>query len=596
MKNQWVVPLVSMLLACEPPEEPPFVSSGGGGGVSAGGATSQLLIGGTIAVLDESMVAVSDPERDAVNFVSISARRTVGRVMLRPGDRPARAVFDGDKKLQVVLRGTGELATIDPEKRVVLSRTAVCPEPRGLTWNAASQALLVACATGELVTLSKIAPMETRRLGADLRDVVAEGSEVRVSTFRTPRLLQLGERPFDLTLPEVLAGRPMAPTVATRMVSQGGTTVIVHQHAAADDVSLIGGNGAPVRPAPPTVPYYGAGLGASGTPCNPAVVRTAVSLVEDGRVTGTLQVPGVVPMDAALSPSGSEVVVVHAGNGELSRLPLSRLRQAQPTACAPMSAPLLLDADGRRDSRFGSPVGVAFLPNGTLLVHSREPSRLFVLPPTGQAFDLGLVTSRVETPGQRLFYEGVGGIACASCHPEGHDDGHTWLIEGKRRRTQALAGGLKATAPFHWEGDRKDFTELLEDTFVRRMGGILPDAPVIGSLERMLDGVPPLRPPSTDTPVDLKKGRAVFEKAGCQGCHSGPKLTNDLSFDVGTGERLQVPSLVGVAGRGPWMHDGCAKTLTQRFTNETCGGKRHGSVSTLSAEELGLLVAFIEQQ
>ena len=54
-------------------------------------------------------------------------------------------------------------------------------------------------------------------------------------------------------------------------------------------------------------------------------------------------------------------------------------------------------------------------------------------------------------------------------------------------------------------------------------------------------------------------------RAGCITCHSGPRLTNAQTVDVGTGAPFQVPSLVGVGTRGPFMHDGCAKTLDDRF-------------------------------
>src|SRR5262249_38949218 len=54
-------------------------------------------------------------------------------------------------------------------------------------------------------------------------------------------------------------------------------------------------------------------------------------------------------------------------------------------------------------------------------------------------------------------------VACASCHPDGGDDGQTWLFQavgGVPRRTPALTGGLLATAPFHWEGDLPDLDAL----------------------------------------------------------------------------------------------------------------------------------------
>ena len=37
---------------------------------------------------------------------------------------------------------------------------------------------------------------------------------------------------------------------------------------------------------------------------------------------------------------------------------------------------------------------------------------------------------------------------------------------------------------------------------------------------------------------------------------------------------LQVPPLVGVNVRGPWMHDGCAETLEEAL--DGCDGAPHG--------------------
>ena len=65
-------------------------------------------------------------------------------------------------------------------------------------------------------------------------------------------------------------------------------------------------------------------------------------------------------------------------------------------------------------------------------------------------------------------------------------------------------------------------------------------------------------------------------------------------MSVGRREAFQVPSLIGVSRRGPWMHDGCAKTLRDRFVDGACGGDRHGEVTRLAPDELDALVAWLE--
>jgi cytochrome c peroxidase len=63
---------------------------------------------------------------------------------------------------------------------------------------------------------------------------------------------------------------------------------------------------------------------------------------------------------------------------------------------------------------------------------------------------------------------------------------------------------------------------------------------------------------------------------------------------VGTGKPFQVPSLKGVGARAPFMHDGCAKTLAERFQAPCGGGDQHGVTSHLSPAAIADLVAYLE--
>jgi len=57
---------------------------------------------------------------------------------------------------------------------------------------------------------------------------------------------------------------------------------------------------------------------------------------------------------------------------------------------------------------------------------------------------------------------------------------------------------------------------------------------------------------------------------------------------------MQVPSLIDVIDRAPYMHDGCAATLMDRFTNPSCGGTTHGNVSSLSSADIDDLSTYLE--
>jgi cytochrome c peroxidase len=70
-------------------------------------------------------------------------------------------------------------------------------------------------------------------------------------------------------------------------------------------------------------------------------------------------------------------------------------------------------------------------------------------------------------------------------------------------------------------------------------------------------------------------------------------LTTNALVDVGTRGTFKVPSLVGVGARAPFLHDGCAITLTDRF-GSCGGGETHGHTAHLTAAQLADLVAYLE--
>jgi len=187
-------------------------------------------------------------------------------------------------------------------------------------------------------------------------------------------------------------------------------------------------------------------------------------------------------------------------------------------------------------------------------------------------------------------------ISCASCHPEGRDDGQVWdfATEGKRR-TQSLAGNILERAPYHWTGDETSLPMLLDDVFAKRMSGGTLNLAQKAALGPWLNRVPAPAPASVD-PAAVARGSALFEApmVGCVSCHNGALMTNNQRFDVGTGGQFKVPSLIGVGARPPFLHNGCAATLMDRFG--TCGGAPgvHGNTSTLTQDQLKDLVSYLD--
>ncbi len=592
MKTRLIGALTALLLACDPAGS----SGGPGSGIQLGsgsrvpGVSTLELTGGTVITANDGRFAVvSDSERDRLWVVDLVQGTLRGKLDLERGSRPGRMVADDRGRLRIALRGTGEVITFSPSGVRIEGRVGVCAEPRGLAWNTAAHALEVACASGELVQLPDTGAAVVTQTGLELRDVVLTGTQRRVTTFRASELRQLtpaGQTmetatPPDIGLPPV-DGKPTSfvPHVAWRTVPMpNGDVAMVHQRHVQGDIASI-----QVPAAPPAPAYY-------GNTCASAVVRSALTIFHDGKTLGSVELGGVLPVDLAVSPDGKRVAVASAGSGTVSVLNADQLGFISGGICGARVTPTSFE-----------PVGVAFTPQGDLVVHDREPAQLRVFDPDQKLTATILLSGEPpNAPGYTLFHNGGRGtgaaVACASCHPEGREDGHVWTFTGAKGpvRTQTVAGGINDTAPFHWAGNLKSIDAVVEETLVGRMGHPVPGDATVASLKSWMQAIPAPRTAAGAPAEAISHGKELFNDTavGCASCHTGPQFTNGASSDVGTGDKFQVPSLRGVGARGPWMHDGCATTLRARFG--TCGGgDKHGKTSQLTPEDLDALTAYLQ--
>lgn len=219
--------------------------------------------------------------------------------------------------------------------------------------------------------------------------------------------------------------------------------------------------------------------------------------------------------------------------------------------------------------------------------------------------------------GRRLFYDALDtrmssaqtNVACATCHLEGREDGHVWQFPDGPRQTPALAGRhLLATAPYHWSGEFTSLDAFNVHTITERMGGSGLSSGAAQQLDAFIDQLPfGENPLKTAMPTEaVQRGRAAFEKAGCNSCHTGELFTNNQNADVGTidlsganpdnGVVLQkgfnVPSLLGIGRTAPYLHDGAQGTLEDRIFNNP--GDRHGVTSALDAQEKSDLILYLK--
>src|SRR6185369_17408786 len=105
------------------------------------------------------------------------------------------------------------------------------------------------------------------------------------------------------------------------------------------------------------------------------------------------------------------------------------------------------------------------------------------------------------------------GRACATCHPDGRDDGLLWTRPDGARQTPTLAGRLDGTAPYGWFGESPTVAQHLEKTF-QRLGGTGFKGPAArADLEALLAYVAQIPPPPAAQAGDLDevaRGAKVF--------------------------------------------------------------------------------------
>lgn len=601
------------------------------------------ISGGTLAVTRDGLFAIAaDSQRDRISVASLESRSIVADIALTPGDEPGRVVEDDSGGIHVVLRRGGAIVSIDRATWTITERRAVCSAPRGIA--ADGEMLHVACAEGKLVTLPLVGAQPLRTITGlpnDLRDVIVQGDGLVVSRFRDAELLRIdaaGKLTSRQSLPALTVMQPptdllvgsggragtgtdavtFTATAAYRLVAtDAGDAVIVHQDAQVDPIN--------VNPEEDSManPYGGSGCG--------GIVRSDVTMVAaDGSV---IRMPdsalGPLPTDIAVSSAGY-MAVANAGTPDLAA-PVQQVfvevvaeGGASTTGGGAIASggfengvsvmtpgPGVANGEPIDDCTFvgatstGLPrsVAVAFSPSEpTLLVAQTydEPALvLFDATTLSEVARISLGGAPIADTGHDLFHRAAGaGLACASCHPEGTDDGHVWSFDGiGARRTQPLDVGLEGTAPFHWDGALSDVGALMSEVFVDRMGGVFQSPERLNALQRWIFALEAPPAPELDAAA-VERGRKVFESSTtlCSSCHSGPKTTNNASYDVGVLPRAptQVPSLTGVAYRTRLMHTGCATSLEERFDPACGGGDLHGRTSQLTASEISDLVTYLK--
>jgi hypothetical protein len=602
-----------------PPSNPPIILSPPTplfGGQTVQSEHSVPVIGGTLLVTrDGQTIVAADPDRDAV-FLIDEASRVVKKVSLSRGDEPGRIAEGPDGTLFVALRRAGALVVIDARSAAVVQRAAVCASPRGVAYDAKSASLYVACRSGQLLTLDAptLSRKRTLQLDTDLRDVIVREHDLVVTRFMSAEVMVIADdgRVSRRAKPPSACGDA---TVAYRALSlPNGQVALAHQISSNEAVGAgPGGYGSGgscgfglvsrllsmVDTETPTGAGLSSDLGEAGSPG--ATFDPEPEVGYSPMTFRSSLLPGAGPLDVAFDTQGTRMATI-ALNAELTIAPHEGQIVEHPGA-PDRAATLWLSPWGAAAEAVGvevnvasfrlpgQPVAVAFSAAGKYIVQSREPATLAFEDGTS----LSLSDESHADSGHLMFHMNSGiGIACASCHPEGGDDGHVWRLPEGLRRTMPLEGGVMQRAPFHWDGALGDMSTLVSAVMVSRMGlPQTPSAQQIAALSAFLEQLPALPPADGLDAAAVKRGEALFRRAdvACASCHSGPQFTDNRLADVGTGGSFVTPTLLGVGLRPGLFHDGCAKSIVERFG--VCGGTAHGKPELLSADERADLIAFL---
>jgi YVTN family beta-propeller protein len=182
--------------------------------------------------------------------------------------------------------------------------------------------------------------------------------------------------------------------------------------------------------------------------------------------------------------------------------------------------------------------------------------------------------------GEALFYDARRShnqwFSCHTCHIEGHtcclnfdtlNDG----FYGKPKMTPSLHNVTK-TGPWTWHGWQKDLGAAVTHSLTKTMFGPEPTKTEVADMLAFLETLRP--PPHPNRGQDgllspqAERGKEIFQgKAGCVRCHRGGFYTSNRNYDVGLEpdggpyKLWNPPSLIGLYDRGPYLHDGRARSL-----------------------------------
>ncbi len=296
------------------------------------------------------------------------------------------------------------------------------------------------------------------------------------------------------------------------------------------------------------------------------------------------------PWGLAWSADGKHLCVTHAGTHELSVIDfpgvLAKLAKAKP-ADVPNDLAFLVDLRQRIPTGGNGPRGVAvagtraftanhFSDNVSVVDLAATPIRATLLPLAAP------VPDTPERTGERYWNDAMICFqqwqSCASCHSEdGRVDGLNWdlLNDGignpKNNKSMLYA---HQTPPAMSLAVRASAGVAVRAGIRFSLFTVQPPE-VAESIDAYLKSLRPVPSPhlvNGKLSPAAKRGKAVFAKAGCTTCHSGPLYTDLQQYDFGTttgqdaGKALDTPTLIECWRTAPYLFDGSAAGMADVLT------------------------------
>ncbi|MHB9029962.1 MAG: hypothetical protein ACYC9O_14445 [Candidatus Latescibacterota bacterium] len=320
------------------------------------------------------------------------------------------------------------------------------------------------------------------------------------------------------------------------------------------------------------------------------------------------------PWDVKCSPDGKYICVTHAGTHEISVIDRAGLHKKLEATNKKSLAGVSSATDTLKDITFLEGLGRRFPligdgPRGMAMVGTKIYAAEYFSDSIGiidyespnkishQSVALGPPKKLSETRrGELLFNDAricfQGWQSCASCHPEGRSDALNWDLlndgAGNPKKTKSLLLSHR-TPPSMITGIRADaetavraglqyihFTKQPEET-----------ATAIDAYLKSMQPVPSPYLQKGKLSESAKRGKKIFQKAGCAECHTPPHYTDGKKYDVGLGIGPEIngafdtPTLIEVWRNAPYLYDGRAELMHEVFMYFNGTGK-HGATSKIN--------------